>query len=67
VDQWHSLELRLSNAWQAGSIDAKQVFNESKGHAPGGGVSFKAQLNRYVFASIDNFAISKASGDVIVL
>ncbi len=67
VDQWHSLELRLSSAWQVGAIDGKQVFNVSKGQSPASGLSFKAQLDRYIFASIDNFQISKGSDDIIVL
>merc|ERR1712139_503076 len=67
VNKWHSLELRLSSAWQVGTIDGKQIFNVSKGQAPGSGVSFKAQLDRYIFASIDNFEISKPAERIFVL
>jgi len=67
VNQWHSLRLHLSNEWQSGEIDGKQVFNESKGATLSGGLSFKVQLDRYIFASIDNFEMSSGSNDIIVL
>merc|ERR1719410_2689524 len=65
-NQWHSLEVRISDGWQAGSVDGKQVFNVSKGKVPGNGISFKAQLDRYIFASIDNFEISEGSDGIVL-
>jgi len=67
VNTWHALQLRLSNDWQAGAIDGKQIFNESKGAKLSDGLSFKVQLDRYIFASIDNFEISSSHSNIILL
>merc|ERR1712048_1042232 len=67
VNTWHSLQLRLTNVWQAGAIDGVQVFNVTEGKIPANGLSFKVQLDRYIFASIDKFEISKALNPTIVL
>merc|ERR1711957_82418 len=67
TNKWHSLQLRLTNVWQAGAINGVQAFNVSRGKIPADGLSFKVKLDRYIFASIDNFEISNGSDDIILL
>ena len=55
--EWGSFRFELGKGYVAGYLNGK-AFGNSTGTSVKDGFSIKVGLDRYVFASIDNFAIT---------
>lgn len=55
--KWHKLVVQTSSAWQAASVDGQSIANISS--SDGHGWNIKVSLDRYVFAGMNNFKITK--------
>lgn len=54
TDTWYSVSVRLTDAWQVASVDGKVLANAT---ASARGWRAKVQMDRYIYASMDNFRI----------